>query len=102
MRPNRFWALLRHRCPRCCKAPIFRGRLEMNPVCPVCGLDFQPEGGYFLGAMYISYPLATALLAALALALSPLLPAWRLEWLVLLAVVPFLFFVPVLFRTSRV
>ena len=26
--------------------------------CPVCGLKFEREQGYFLGAMYVSYALA--------------------------------------------
>jgi uncharacterized protein (DUF983 family) len=90
------------RCPRCCKWPIFAGRFKMNRSCAVCGLDFQPEAGYFLGAMYISYPLATFVLAGMAFALRLVLPDWGLEWLVLLAFPPFLLFVPLLFRYSRV
>lgn len=34
----------------------------MNPRCPVCGLKFEREQGYFLGAMYISYALMLPLL----------------------------------------
>jgi hypothetical protein len=30
----------------------------MEPYCPICGLKFEREEGYFLGAMYISYGLA--------------------------------------------
>ena len=30
----------------------------MTPRCSVCGLKFQREEGYFLGAMYISFGLA--------------------------------------------
>jgi uncharacterized protein (DUF983 family) len=53
-------ALIHGRCPRCKQAPIFgplfsRRALTMEPSCPVCGLDFEPEAGYYLGAMYVSY-----------------------------------------------
>lgn len=30
----------------------------MNHHCPVCGIKFEREPGYFLGAMYFSYSLA--------------------------------------------
>jgi hypothetical protein len=68
----------------------------------VCGLDFEPEGGYFLGAMYFSYLLAIVVLGAFTFALHAFLPSWDLQWLVLPALVPFLFTVPLLFRYSRV
>ena len=29
----------------------------MRRVCPVCGLQFEREPGYFMGAMYFSYGL---------------------------------------------
>src|SRR5579863_9376674 len=56
-------ALLRQVCPRCRAARIFRrsiftGFPRMWGCCPNCGLKFEREQGYFLGAMYISYGLA--------------------------------------------
>ena len=50
-------------CPRCrtgdiFRSSIFRGFPKMHECCPVCGLKFEREEGYFLGAMYISYGLA--------------------------------------------
>lgn len=35
----------------------------MQPYCEVCGLKFEREEGYFLGAMYISYALALITIA---------------------------------------
>ena len=40
----------------------------MHPQCPVCGLRYHREPGYFLGAMYISYGLAVPLMVAFFLA----------------------------------
>ena len=37
----------------------------MNDPCPVCGLVFEREPGYFLGAMYFSYALAVFIIAPL-------------------------------------
>src|SRR5687768_873632 len=43
------------RCPRCGEAQMFQGLFRMLPECPVCGLRFEREPGYFLGAIYINY-----------------------------------------------
>lgn len=37
----------------------------MNDRCPTCGLHFNREPGYFLGAMYISYGLGLAVIGVL-------------------------------------
>jgi uncharacterized protein (DUF983 family) len=34
--------ILRQRCPRCRTGRMFRDLFEMNDLCPVCGLPFQP------------------------------------------------------------
>src|SRR5881227_2268837 len=96
------WALLRLRCPRCHQGRMFRGPVTMNDPCPVCGLIFQREEGYFLGAMYVSYCLSAALLTASYFALAALLPTWNSIPLALLALVPYLPFTPAVFRYSRV
>ena len=97
-----FRAILRQRCPRCHEGRIFRGTFAMNDPCPVCGLIFQREEGFFLGAMYISYPVSVAFLIPAFFALSYLLPTWNGAVVALLAVVPYLPFSPAVFRYSRV
>ncbi len=54
----RLGALLKQRCPRCLQGQVFVGLFHMHEHCPVCGLPFEREPGYFTGAMYISYGLA--------------------------------------------
>lgn len=34
---------------------MFQGLFRMLPECPTCGLRFEREPGYFLGAIYINY-----------------------------------------------
>ena len=44
------------RCPVCREGKVFSiFFLKMHSNCPVCGLKFEREPGYFLGAMYFSY-----------------------------------------------
>jgi uncharacterized protein (DUF983 family) len=97
-----FVALLRERCPRCHEGAIFKGRVAMNDPCPVCGLIFQREEGYFLGAMYVSYGLGCAILVPLYFAVHWLLPDWNGIYVTFLALVPYLLLMPAVFRYSRV
>ncbi len=55
------WRGVHLRCPRCGAAPLFRGFFSMYPACLSCGLRFEREQGYFVGAIYINYG-ATAII----------------------------------------
>jgi len=46
---------VRLRCPRCGRAPLFRGWFTMNTVCAVCDLRFERAQGYWVGAIYVNY-----------------------------------------------
>lgn len=74
----------------------------MNDPCPHCGLLFQREQGYFLGAMYISYPLSVVLLLPLFIAARVLLPDWSGSMVMWVATAAYLPFIPAVFRYSRV
>ncbi|MEX0757810.1 MAG: DUF983 domain-containing protein [Acidimicrobiia bacterium] len=45
---------LRKRCPRCGGGGIFRSFGELHDRCPTCGLRFEREHGYWVGAMIIN------------------------------------------------
>jgi uncharacterized protein (DUF983 family) len=96
------WAMLRMRCPQCHAGRMFRGTFKMNDPCPVCGLLFQREEGYFLGAMYVSYILGVVILTPIFIVLYLLLPDWNPLLLTLLAFLPYLPLMPLVFRYSRV
>ena len=101
-RRSGFVAMLAQKCPRCRAGQIFRGHITMNDDCPVCGLHFEREQGYFLGAMYLSYALSVPILGLLMLAVYLIVPALRFEFIVLVATIAYLPFVPLVFRYSRV
>ena len=73
----------------------------MSDRCPVCGLSFNREPGYFLGAMYIGYGLALALIFVFGVVFW-LLTHWRLDKVAIWATVSFLPFAPMLTFLSRV
>src|SRR4051812_28570945 len=76
-------SLLLARCPRCNRGAIFKSGLagalgSINERCPVCGLVFLRESGYFLGAMYVSYGLGVITILPVASVLAVVLewPLW--------------------------
>jgi hypothetical protein len=98
----RLRAAFLQRCPRCLRGSVFEGMFAMRSTCPVCGLSYHREAGYYLGAMYFSYAIACAFIGLLTIALVLLLPGRDDRGLVLVASAVFLPFVPLTFRWSRV
>jgi len=74
----------------------------MHERCPECGHHFEREPGYFLGAMYFSYPLSIVVLGVATLLIHWLRPDWRLDLAVTGAGLPLLVCVPAIARYSRV
>jgi uncharacterized protein (DUF983 family) len=66
--PSKFSSLLKCKCPRCRQGNIFQYKStdlknyrKMNEYCPVCGLRYELEVGFFWGAMYVGYALNIAI-----------------------------------------
>jgi hypothetical protein len=73
----------------------------MSLRCSVCGLKFQREEGYFLGAMYISFGLALVIIALIAVLLWAV-TGWWITKAVIWAVVIFLPLAPGISLFARV
>ena len=98
--------MARQVCPRCrtgpiFRAPLWRGYLAMHEKCPVCGLKYEREPGYFLGAMYFSYALSIPPGLLLVLLIWRL-TRWRFDVVMLCAFLGYLPLVPVVTRWARV
>jgi uncharacterized protein (DUF983 family) len=98
-------AMLHQLCPRCRTGTIFRKSVFLFPAmrerCPACDLKFEREEGYFLGAMYIGYALALAMIAVFGVLLWSF-AGWPFQKTVIAAVLLFLPFAPVLALMARV
>lgn len=62
-------ALWQGKCPRCYKGEVFKKHalnlfhfMEMHDQCPVCQASYQPEPGFYFGAMFISYAFTVAIM----------------------------------------
>ena len=69
--------------------------------CPVCGLKFEREQGYFLGAMYVSYAASIPPVIVLVLLIWRL-TGWPYDVSIAAAFIAYLPLVPVVTRYARV
>jgi uncharacterized protein (DUF983 family) len=99
---TRIGAIVHQRCPRCRRGRIFRHRLAMYNLCPACGLKFEREPGYFIGALYISYAFAAFYIGIVSFIVSLVLPGLDFVWTVLTAAALMTPFVPAMIRYSKV
>lgn len=74
---------------------------QVTESCPVCGLRFLREAGYFLGAMYVSYGLGVATVLPVAVFLALVLE-WPLAAVLLIVFLQTFISMPLFFRYSRV
>jgi uncharacterized protein (DUF983 family) len=52
---------LRLRCPRCGNGQLYEGWFRMRERCPACGLRYEREQGFFVGAIYVNYAITAVL-----------------------------------------
>ncbi|MDQ2952453.1 MAG: DUF983 domain-containing protein [Chloroflexota bacterium] len=98
---KRLGAILRLRCPRCLQGKVWKSFISMNKECPVCGLVFEREPGYFTGAMVVSYAIAVPALGAIVIGLMTLGGLDAVAALII-GDIAYLTLVPFIFRYSRV
>jgi uncharacterized protein (DUF983 family) len=64
-------AIIKGKCPRCQSGKMFKHHaigihfMDMHTHCPVCGLNYEIEPGFYWGAMYVSYAISCAILLIL-------------------------------------
>jgi len=73
----------------------------MRDSCPVCGLRFEREQGYFLGAMYVSYGISIPPVLLLVVLIWRV-TGWPYDISVAAAFVAYLPAVPLVARAARV
>jgi uncharacterized protein (DUF983 family) len=101
-------SIIQGTCPKCHVGRVFIHKnpyaswsfTKMHDHCSHCGQSFDPEPGFYQGAMYVSYALTLAITFPVGLLLLFVL---NVDLFVVLAVLTFLLlaFLPVIFRLSR-
>ncbi len=106
---SNFDAFLKFKCPKCRRGKMFthsvfnlRKFQEMNSRCPVCQVNFEPETGFYWGAMYISYAISVAMSITLAVAIRLIFgPGLDINVYIVSIIAIMILFAPMSFRLSR-
>src|SRR5689334_7200367 len=76
-KPSYLYTVINAKCPRCREGSMFPpGTLyssrfaDMYKQCPCCGQSFEPEPGYYYGAMYVSFGFSTGIFLSVLFVLS--------------------------------
>ena len=94
------WRGIRRRCPRCGERDVFASYFKLKPSCPRCGMSFEREEGFWLGAYVINFGVGEGMVGLLLMVFLfvkvnnpdvPLAP-WLISGTVLGIVLPLLFF----------
>lgn len=59
--------ILALKCPQCGKGTVRGGLFKTLKQCPVCGMHYEKESGFFAGAIYPLYGMSGAIGGAVAL-----------------------------------
>lgn len=102
-------SILTFHCPRCRKGNLFQNGSLLRPEslfkmythCPHCAQSFEPEPGFYFGAMFVSYAINTALFIAAWVGLTILYPDYTLTMLLGLLTAVVILALPLTYRLSR-
>lgn len=102
-------SILSLRCPKCRRGQLFQsGKISkpgslfiMHPACPHCKQSFEPEPGFYFGAMFVSYGINTALFLVFWVALLLIYPDYTLSLLLGILTAVVILSLPISFRLSR-
>lgn len=106
---TKLYSILAVKCPRCHEGDMFPPNTlykpskfdKMHEFCSCCGQPFEPEPGYYYGAMFVSYAFSTAIFVAVWIALSFLVEEVSLTMMIIAILVIVVGLLPINFRLSR-
>jgi uncharacterized protein (DUF983 family) len=105
---TKLYSIARLKCPRCQEGDLFINRNPYNlktfdkmpDNCPVCGLDFVRESGFYWGAMMVSHATTTAIVVIVHLIVFYYY-GWEIAPNIIAIITVILLLFPIVFRNSR-
>ena len=102
------YSIISTKCPRCREGKMFpKGTLysvkfaDMHERCDCCGQTFEPEPGYYFGAMYVSFAFNVAIFLVSLFLLSQLVEEITMTMMMGVMIGVVVGFLPIIFRWSR-
>lgn len=68
---NKLYSFVRAKCPNCGKGNVFEkgpyslNFIKVNKECSCCNYSFEPEPGFYYGAMYFTYAINVGIIIAM-------------------------------------
>ncbi|MHC2991216.1 hypothetical protein OB13_06280 [Pontibacter sp. HJ8] len=108
-RQSLLYSIATVKCPRCREGNMFpKGTLyttrfaDMHRNCPCCGQAYEPEPGYYYGAMYVSFGFNVAIFLVSLFILYQFVSEVTMAMMMGIVGVVVIGFLPIIFRLSRV
>lgn len=106
---TKLYSVLRNKCPRCHEGQFFETNnpynlskfSKMPEKCAVCEQKFEPETGFYYGAMYVSYGLGVAVFVTVWLATWLLFPEMSAFGTIACVLGALFLMFPISFRLAR-
>lgn len=108
-RTSKLYSIIKVKCPRCHDGNMFPPKTlysfsrfaKMYKNCPCCGQNFEPEPGFYFGAMFISYAFSAAIFLTVWLILISLVDDVSAGMFISTVLIVVLLLLPIIFRLSR-
>ncbi|MBC5992598.1 DUF983 domain-containing protein [Pontibacter cellulosilyticus] len=108
-RKSLLYGIVAAKCPRCREGEMFpKGTLytakfaDMHPNCPCCGQTYEPEPGFYYGAMYVSFALNVGIFLVSLFILYQFVEEITMAMMIGIVAVVVIGLLPIIFRLSRV
>ena len=105
---SKLYSVVRLKCPRCHKGNLFtkqnpyslKDSLKMPGRCPVCNQDFQIEPGFYIGALWTSFPIVIFIMTLLSIILLVIVKM-QFEWFFVAITIILFSLQPIIIRLGR-
>lgn len=105
---SKVWSIVNLKCPHCQRGNLFsktnpytlKGGLKMPENCLVCRQDFKIEPGFYIGALWASFPIVILLMAIFSILLLGACKM-QLEWFFVCISLILLLLQPIIIRLGR-
>ncbi|SEI58684.1 Uncharacterized conserved protein, DUF983 family [Dyadobacter koreensis] len=105
---SKLYSVVRLKCPRCHKGNLFtkpnpysfKNSLKMPDRCLVCNQDFQIEPGFYIGALWTSFPIVIFIMTFLSVLLLVFVKM-QLEWFFVVITIILFSLQPIIIRLGR-
>lgn len=106
---TKLYSIVNFKCPVCHEGEFFQAHPynlhragDLHPNCPVCGVKYEKEVGFYTGALYVSYAIGVAVCVSLWVAMLVLVPDPGIITQVMAIASAMLFGAPLFYALSKI